>query len=269
MPFFWIVKIRKICWLIGYSCKTFVAESLHSKAQWQVAHIGQVKILHSSKKSFRNCNCWKTPSPPPQKTKIFMQSIEWSQSCLLTKGFQFGSSQQCATRSPAFEWKSCIYFDASTFNCCLLLVTPSHLIKAPVVNSDCDQCWLWVASIEDTEVAYEDASPWDQLPFPGNWCFPCAIYFRGTHTRLWEWSRVSSLETVLTFKKVTAVGYRLMYIVYITLFFSFPQFPWDTYILCELCPKHCLCSVFFFFLLFLIVPTCHTVLLRSGAVFRA
>lgn len=150
-----------------------------------------------------------------------MQSIEWSQSCLLTKGFQFGSSQQCATRSPASEWKSCICFDASTFNCCLLLVTPSHLIKAPVVNSDCDQCWLWVVSIEDTEVAYEDASPWDQLSFPGNWCFPCAIYFRGTHTRLWEWSRVSSLETVLTFKKVTGVWYRLMYIVYITL----PFFP--------------------------------------------
>lgn len=117
-------------------------------------------------------------------------------------------------------------FDASTFRCLLLLVTSSHIVEASVVNTDCDRCRLWVISTEDSGEANEDASLWDQLSFPGTWYFPCAIYFRGTHTRLWKWSQVSSFRTVLPFEKVTKVQCSLMYIVYITLLFFFFSVSW-------------------------------------------
>lgn len=134
-------------------------------------------------------------------------------------------------------------FDASTFRCLLLLVTSSHIVEASVVNTDCDRCRLWVISTEDSGEANEDASLWDQLSFPGTWYFPCAIYFRGTHTRLWKWSQVSSFRTVLPFKKVTKVQCSLMYIVYITLLFFF-SVSWKCILFfCELCPKHCHCSL--------------------------
>lgn len=154
-----------------------------TKALWQSAHDGREKAFPFilERKVFLG------PQLSAEHTKIFMQSIEWSQSCLLTKGFSFESSQQCATRNSASEWKSCICFDASTFNCRLLLVTSSRLAKVSTVNADCDQCWLWVIT-EDSGEANEDASPWDQLSLPGTWYLPCAIYFRGTQTRLWKWS---------------------------------------------------------------------------------
>lgn len=175
------------------------------------------------RKVFRDCSCRQNTEKkkkPSCKALSDLSRLSWQ------KAFRLKAASSAQRGALHLSESLAFCFDASTFHCRLLLVTSSHLVEASAVNADCDRCWLWVISTEDSGEANEDASPWDQLSFPGTWYFPCAIYFRGTHTRLWKWSQVSSFRTVLPFKKVTKVWCSLMYIVYISLpFFFIPPLP--------------------------------------------